>query len=68
MIKGKEGGHEKRGDMKIVVATILFIGTLVGISALVSAVYKTDKAVLHASGVWHQHEGLTLRAIYVSIA
>ena len=54
--------------MKIVVATILFIGTLVGISALVSAVYKTDKAVLHASGVWHQHEELTLRAIYVSIA
>ena len=54
--------------MKIVVATILIIGTLVGISALVSAVYKTNKAVPHASSVWHQHEELTLRAIYVSIA
>ncbi|MCV0387976.1 MAG: hypothetical protein K5821_16595 [Nitrobacter sp.] len=54
--------------MKIVVATILIIGTLVGISALVSTVYKTDKAVPLASGVWHQHEELPLRAIYVSIA
>ena len=53
--------------MKIVVATILVIGTLVGISALVSAVYKTNKAVPHASSVWHQHEELTRRAIYVSI-
>ena len=54
--------------MKIVVATTLIIGTLVGISALVSAAYKTDKAAPFASSVWHQHEELPLRAIYVSIA
>ena len=48
--------------MKIVVATILIIGTLVGISALVSAVYKTDNATPHASSVWHQHEEVTRRA------
>lgn len=53
--------------MKIVVATILVIGTLVGISALVSAAYKTDKAAPFVSSVWHQHEELTRRAIYASI-
>ena len=53
--------------MKIVVAAILIIGTLVGISALVLALYRTDKAAPHASSVWHQHEELTRHAIYVSI-
>lgn len=48
--------------MKIVVATVLIIGTLVGIGALVSAVYKTDNAAPLASSVLHQHEELTRRA------
>lgn len=47
--------------MKIVVATILIIGTLVGISALVSAVYKTDNIAPHASSNV-QHEELTCAA------
>ena len=40
----------------MVVATILIIGTVFGISALVSSVYEMDgAAAAHASSVWHQH-------------
>ena len=53
--------------MKIVVATILIIGTLFGISALVSSVYKGDGAAPNASGVRHQQEELKRSAAEVSI-
>lgn len=51
----------------MVVATILIIGTVSGISALVSSVYKVDGAAPYASSVWHQHEELKRSAAEASI-
>ncbi|WP_439925823.1 hypothetical protein [Nitrobacter sp. JJSN] len=48
--------------IKIVLAAILAVGTLMGVTALVSAVNKADHGAAHISGVWHQHQELSQRA------
>lgn len=51
-------------DMKIKIAliAILAIGTLIGVSALVSAVEKADRVGSHASSLW-QNQELTRPAV-----
>jgi hypothetical protein len=49
--------------IKIVLAAILAIGTLMGITALVSAVHKADHGTTHTSSVWHQPQELTRPAV-----
>jgi hypothetical protein len=45
--------------IKIVLAAILAVGTLLGVGALVSAVQKADHGTAHTtSNVWHEHQGL----------
>lgn len=48
--------------IQIILAAILIVATLLGVNALVSAVYKTDHGATHTSSVWHQHQELTRRA------
>jgi hypothetical protein len=45
--------------IKIVLAAILAIGTLMGVTALVLAVHKADHGTSHTSSVWHQPQELT---------
>jgi len=48
--------------IKIVLAAILAIGTLLGVTALVSAVNKADRGATHTSSTWQQHQKLTQSA------
>ena len=47
--------------IKIILAAILTIATLLGVSALVSALNKADHGANHTSSIWHQHQELTQR-------
>lgn len=46
--------------IKVVLAVILIAATLLSVSALISAVQKTDHGATHTSSVWQQE--LTLHA------
>ena len=40
--------------IKIVLAVILIVATLLGLNALIAAVQKTDHGATHTSSVWQQ--------------
>lgn len=46
--------------IKIILAVILIVATLLGLNALIAAVQKTDHGATHTSSVWQQE--LTLQA------
>jgi hypothetical protein len=61
-----EGDMKSELKIKIVLAAILTIATLLGVNALVSAVYRADHGVTRASSVWHQDQEPTRRAAEIA--
>ena len=49
--------------IKIVLAVILVVATLLGLNALIAAVQKNDHAATHTSSVWQQELPLQAKRV-----